>query len=69
MTPVAARVAGTTPSMVPLPIGRPRIVMNGDHLDIQASVDLEGLKQLQTMLQKYAEILEMMAPKKDDASN
>jgi hypothetical protein len=33
------------------------------------SVDLEGLKQLQTMLQKYAEILEMMTPKKDEASN
>ena len=38
--------------------------MNGGHLDIQASVDLVGLKQLQTMLQKYAEILEMMTPKK-----
>jgi hypothetical protein len=43
--------------------------MNGDHLDIQASVDLEGLKQLQTMLQKYAGILEMMAPKNDEAAN
>jgi hypothetical protein len=43
--------------------------MNGDHLDIQASVDLEGLKQLQTMLQKYAEILEMMVPEKDEAAN
>jgi hypothetical protein len=57
------------PPMVSLPIGKPRIVMNGGHLDIQASVDLEGLKQLQTMLQKYAEILEMMAPKKDEAPN
>lgn len=57
------------PPMVPLPIGKPRIVMNGGHLAIQASVDLEGLKQLQTMLQKYAEILEMMAPKKDEAPN
>jgi hypothetical protein len=47
------------------PIGKPRIVMNGGHLDIQASVDLVGLKQLQTMLQKYAEILEMMTPRKD----
>jgi hypothetical protein len=28
-----------------------------------------GIKQLQTMLQKYAEILEMMAPKKDEAAN
>ena len=43
--------------------------MNGGHLDIQASVDLVGLKQLQTMLQKYAEILEMMTPKKDEAAN
>jgi hypothetical protein len=57
------------PPMGSLPIGKPRIVMNGGHLDIQASVDLVGLKQLQTMLQKYAEILEMMTPKKDDAAN
>jgi len=66
---VTAHVGGAAPPMVSLPIGRPRIVMNGDHLDIQASVDLEGLKQLQTMLQKYAEILEMVAPKKDEAPN
>jgi hypothetical protein len=64
-----AHVSVAAPPMVPLPIGKPRIVMNGDHLDIQASVDLEGLKQLQTMLQKYAEILEMMTPKKDDGPN
>jgi hypothetical protein len=64
-----AHMSASAPPMVSLPIGRPRIVMNGDHLDIQASVDLEGLKQLQTMLQKYAEILEMMAPKKDEAAN
>jgi hypothetical protein len=62
-------VSGAVQPMVSLPIGKPRIVMNGDHLDIQASVDLEGLKQLQTMLQKYVEILEMMAPKKDEAAN
>lgn len=37
-----------------------RVVMNGDRLDIQASVDLEGLKKLQVMLQKYQGILEMM---------
>jgi len=30
----------------------------------QASVDLEGLKKLQTMLQKYQGILEMMQPEK-----
>lgn len=64
-----AHVRGPAPPMASLPIGRPRIVMNGDHLDIQASVDLEGLKQLQTMLQKYAEILEMMTPGKDEAAN
>jgi hypothetical protein len=64
-----AHMSGAAPPMVSLPIGRPRIVMNGDHLDIQASVDLEGLKQLQTMLQKYAEILEMMTPGKDDATS
>jgi hypothetical protein len=39
-----------------------RVVMNGNRLDIQASVDLEGLKKLQTMLQKYQGILEMMEP-------
>ncbi len=54
---------------VPPPVGKPRIVMNGDHLDIHASVDLDGLKQLQTMLKKYEEILEMMAPKKEEAAN
>ena len=36
----------------PPQLGKPRIVMNGDHLDIHASVDLEGLRQLQTMLGK-----------------
>jgi hypothetical protein len=44
------------------PLGKPRILMNGDHLDIRASVDLAGLKQLQAMLKKYEEILQMMAP-------
>jgi hypothetical protein len=43
--------------------------MNGDHLDIHASVDLDGLKQLQTMLKKYKEILEMMSPSKGEAAN
>jgi len=38
----------------------PRILMNGDRLDIQASVDLEGLKKLQEMLTKYQAILEML---------
>ncbi len=44
-----------------------RVVMNGDRLDIQASVDLEGLKKLRTMLEKYEGILEMMQP--DKAAN
>lgn len=37
-----------------------RVVMNGNRLDIQASVDLAGLKKLQEMLAKYQGILEMM---------
>jgi hypothetical protein len=40
----------------------PRIVMNGDRPDIQASVDLAGLKMLKEMLTKFEGILEMMAP-------
>jgi hypothetical protein len=32
-----------------------------NRLDIQASVDLEGLKQLQAMLKKYEEILQMLS--------
>ena len=43
--------------------------MNGDRLDIQSSVDLEGLKKLRTMLEKYQSILEMMQPDKDEAAN
>lgn len=67
-----ARTASQSSQSPPLaapPIGKPRIIMNGDHLDIHASVDLAGLKQLQTMLKKYEEILEMMAPEKDEAAN
>ncbi len=44
-----------------------RVVMNGNRLEIQASVDLEGLKKLQTMLSKYQGILEMMEP--DETAN
>ncbi len=44
-----------------------RVVMNGNRLDIQASVDLDGLKKLQAMLQKYQGILEMMEPDKEKA--
>jgi hypothetical protein len=59
--PTRNPIAPATQQAHPLPIGRPRIVMNGDRLDIQASVDLAGLKQLQAMLQKYEEILEMLS--------
>jgi hypothetical protein len=37
-----------------------RVVMNGNRLDIQASVNLAGLKKLKDMLTKYESILEMM---------
>jgi hypothetical protein len=37
-------------------------------LDIQASVDLEGLKKLRTMLEKYEGIVLMMEPN-DEAAN
>jgi hypothetical protein len=51
----------------PAPTGAPlRVVMNGDRLDIQASVDLEGLKKLRTMLEKYQGILEMMQPEEKE---
>jgi hypothetical protein len=40
--------------------------MNGDRLDIQASVDLAGLKKLQEMLTKYQGILEMMQPGEEE---
>ena len=43
--------------------------MNGGRLDVQASVDLEGLKKLQAMLTKYQGILEMMEPEKNEAAN
>lgn len=46
-----------------------RVVMNGDRLDIQASVDLEGLKKLQVMLEKYQGILEMSQPETKEAAN
>jgi hypothetical protein len=34
------------------------LTLNGNRLDIQASMDLEGLKKFQTVLKKYQEILE-----------
>jgi hypothetical protein len=36
--------------------------MNGNRLDIRASVDLAGLKTLQAILAKYQGILELMKP-------
>jgi hypothetical protein len=54
----------------PVPQTAPvRVMMSGNRLDIQASVDLEGLKKLQAMLQKYQGILEMMEPEKKEATN
>jgi hypothetical protein len=54
------------PRMAPVetlnPAAPVRVVMNGNRLDIQASVDLEGLKKLKAMLEKYEGILEMMQP-------
>jgi hypothetical protein len=40
--------------------------MNGNRPGIQASVDLDGLKKLQAMLEKYQGILEMMQPDAKD---
>lgn len=56
-------------ALEPAPAGNlpVRVVMSGNRLEIQASVDLEGLKKLQTMLTKYQGILEMMEP--DEAAS
>jgi hypothetical protein len=40
----------------------PTIIMAGGRLHISADVDLAGLKKLQTVLGKYAEILQLMTP-------
>jgi hypothetical protein len=64
----AASVSRTATRAVPMesnlsPGGAPlRVVMNGDRLDIQASVDLAGLKKLKEMLTKFEGILEMLGP-------
>jgi hypothetical protein len=63
---IGANPLSPAPPMAGAPL---RVVMNGDRLDIQASVDLEGLKKLRTMLEKYQGILEMMQPEKDEAAN
>jgi|GEM_PF-5026966 len=56
--PVGAQIGGQGPAgWQGLPL---RVVMNGNRLDIQASVNLAGLKKLKDMLTKYESILEMM---------
>jgi len=40
----------------------PRFIINGNRLEIQASVDLEGLTNLQTLLERYKGILQLMEP-------
>jgi len=65
MTPqthAATKPVGSEMSLPPPAASPLRVTMNGDRLDIQASVDLEGLKKLRTMLEKYQGILEMMQP-------
>ena len=52
----------TGPPQPSNPLQPLRVVMNGNRLDIQASVDLAGLKKLKDMLTKYESILEMMQP-------
>lgn len=60
-----SRAQARPPGLPPPPAGATsplRVVMNGNRLDIQASVDLAGLKKLQEMLAKYQSILEMLEP-------
>ena len=55
-----------------LPPNNPlRVVANGVRIDIQASVDLAGLKDLQDLLKQYEGILEMTARmnQKKEAAN
>jgi hypothetical protein len=63
-TTTTPRPANRVPTVESAPTqGLPlRVVMNGNRLDIQASVDLAGLKKLKDMLTKYESILEMMQP-------
>jgi hypothetical protein len=42
------------------------VVMNGDRLNIKASVDLDELRSLQEILKKYESISEMMQKMKAD---
>jgi hypothetical protein len=59
--PTPADHQRSTPRVPDPPMAAPlRVVMNGNRLDIQASVDLDGLEKLEAMLAKYKEILKMM---------
>ncbi|MBS0246192.1 MAG: hypothetical protein JSR61_06190 [Proteobacteria bacterium] len=59
--PAPAEQQRPTPRIPEPPMTAPvRVVMNGNRLDIQASVDLDGLEKLEQMLAKYKEILKMM---------
>jgi hypothetical protein len=62
------RPATRAPQVEAVPVsGLPlRVVMNGDRLDIQASVDLAGVKKLKEMLTKYESILELMKPETNE---
>lgn len=67
------RTAPRSLDYMPLPDDQPLVVvMNGDRLNIKASVNLEGLKTLQEILQKYEGILQMsqkMTPEKKGTGN
>lgn len=62
-----------TTDYAPLPDHQPLVVaMNGNRLNIKASVDLEGLKALQEILKQYEGILQMvekMSAPKIEAAN
>jgi hypothetical protein len=60
--------AQPTATLPPNPTSPLRLEMNGNRLDIQASVDLEGLKKFRTMLEKYEGILQMMEPNGEAAN-
>jgi hypothetical protein len=49
-THISPKAANESPPPI-APTSPVRVVMNGDRLDIQASVDLDGLKKLRTMLE------------------
>lgn len=59
--------------LAPLPDDQPLVVvMNGERLNIKASVDLEGLRNLREILEKYEGILQMMQkmnPDKKEAAH